>query len=251
MIKAYVLIIAEKENHDIYKKIFSGGEKIELHTFHDAIEVIKDCDADIILIDCDFDTKKGLSLLEATKNLCLRIPVFMLSNVSYEDFIYKVFKAGARDFIKKPFNENDLRERIGNILRLKRNVKESRLPYKLEKESLQNSSGHPDKGIKIIQKIIEYIEGNISEEISLDELARKANMSRYHFCRYFKKHTGKSPVRFVNFIRIQKAKELLMKDKNIGKIAIKTGFNSSSNFSKHFKRLTGMSPSEYRKSLKK
>lgn len=251
MLKGSILIIAEKEYHDIYKKIFLDAEKVEFHTFEDAIEVIKNCDADIILIDSDFNVEKGLSLLIATKSLCLRIPVFLLANISSEDFVYRAFKSGARDFVKKPFSAYDLRGRIENILRLKKDVKESRSPYRIEeKESGFNFSGLSDKGTNIIQKIIEYIEGNISGEFNLEELAKKANMSRYHFCRYFTQHTGKSPMRFVKFIRVQKAKELLKKDKDIWTVAVETGFNSPSNFSKHFKRVTGMSPSAYKKSLK-
>lgn len=248
MLNGAILVIAERQYHDIYKKIFLKDKRIDFHTFEDAIEVIKKCHADIILIDCDFNIEKGLSLLKATKNLCLRIPVFLLANVSSEDFIYRAFNLGARDFIKKPFSSHDLKERIENILRLKKNVKEDRFPYKIELEP--KLSGLSDKSTNIFNKIIDYIEKNISREFHLDELAKKAKMSRYHFCRSFTRQIGKSPMRFINFIRVQKAKELLKEGKDIGIVAVETGFNSPSNFSKHFKRLTGQTPSAYKKSLK-
>lgn len=128
MLKGAILIIAEKEYHDPYKKIFLNNEKVHFHTFENAIKVIKKCDVDVILIDCDFNIEKGLSLLNATKKLCLRIPVFLLSNISSEKFIYGAFKAGVRDFIKKPFSAHDLKGRIEKYLKTKEGCKREPFP---------------------------------------------------------------------------------------------------------------------------
>jgi AraC-like DNA-binding protein len=98
---------------------------------------------------------------------------------------------------------------------------------------------------------IRYIEENLSNVICLDDIAEKANVSKYHFCRLFKKRVGMSPLRFATCMRIEKAKELLKNDDlTISTAAANVGFNDISSFIKQFKRLTGMTPSSYRKFLK-
>lgn len=249
MQKRSILIIAEKEYHETYQGVFLDGEKIEVHTFQDAEEIIKNCNADIILIDSGFNIEKGLSLLKSTKNVCLNIPIVLLTAVSSEDSAIKAFKLGVRDYIKKPISISELKGIIENILTIKRDAKERRSPYTPKKESEKDDLTVVDSNTAIIHRIIKYIDDNLSEAISLYDLAKNANMSRYHFCRLFKRLTGKSPMNFVTFIRIERAKELLKKGVDISSVAIKVGFNAPGSFSRQFKRLTELTPKEYRKSI--
>ena len=81
-------------------------------------------------------------------------------------------------------------------------------------------------------------------------MAREAGLSLYYFCREFKKSTGKSPKKFIIYQRIEKAKELLRRDFKITDIAINVGFNDLPSFNKQFKKIIGMTPTEYRNFLK-
>lgn len=87
--------------------------------------------------------------------------------------------------------------------------------------------------------------------ISLDEVAKIANMTTEAFCRYFKIHTRKTYISFLNEIRIQNACKLLS-DGNLNKseIAYRTGFNNLSYFNRTFKNITGKTPGEYALLLK-
>lgn len=247
MQKRSILIIAEKEYHITYQGIFLD-ERVEIHTFQDAVEIIKNCKADVILIDSGFDIEKGLSLLKATKNFCLNIPVILLTAVSSEDSAIAAFKLGVRDYIKKPISVSELKNIIEKILTLKKGVKERRSPY-ISRELDKDVLAVVDNNTAIVRDIIKYINDNLSETISLDELAKKANMSKYHFCRLFKKYTGKSPMNFVSFMRVEKAKELLKKGEDTWSVSFKIGFSNPGSLSRHFKRLTGLTPKEYRKSI--
>ncbi len=250
MQKRSIFVIAEKEYHRTYQEVFLDVEKVEAHGFENAIDAIKNCNADIILIDSGFNIEKGLSLIEAAKNLCFNIPIILLSAVSSEETAITAFKLGVRDYIKKPVSISELKSVIENILTLKRHAKERRSPYIPKKESDKNYLTVVDSNnTAIIRGIIKYINDNLSETISLDLLAKKANMSKYYFCRLFKRYTGKSPMNFVIFTRIERAKELLKSVNNISTVAIEVGFNDPVNFTRQFKRITGSAPSSYLKKL--
>ncbi|WP_085899071.1 helix-turn-helix domain-containing protein [Kiloniella majae] len=83
--------------------------------------------------------------------------------------------------------------------------------------------------------------------MTLDELANVATMSRYHFAKMFKDLTALPPHRFLAERRIEKAKSLLMTSKaSTAEIAYQVGYNSQSNFTQTFRRLTGLTPAKYR-----
>lgn len=101
-----------------------------------------------------------------------------------------------------------------------------------------------------MDRVFEYIFGHFTEDISLSDIARVANMNVQAFCRYFKVRTKKSFTHFVNEIRIGHACKLLISpEENITIIAHKCGFNSVSNFNRFFKDIKGMTPREFKKGL--
>lgn len=248
MKRATILIIADKEDENSYSSFSLEGEKIELHPFANAIDKIKDCTADIILIDSGFDAEKGLRLLAETKSICLNIPIIFLTYSSSDDIAIRAFKLGVRDYIKKPFKLLDLQKAIENILSLKRSSKESRQPYisRMGPFEASTKGGVSQK----IKSAISYMEEKFFMDISINDLARQANLSPYYFCRKFKRQTGKSPINFLMHLRIEKAKWLLKKDLKITDVAMDVGFNDLARFSKQFKKITGLTPSEYKNSLK-
>lgn len=95
----------------------------------------------------------------------------------------------------------------------------------------------------------ELIHDRLTENLSLQELAAEANLSPYHFSRQFKLSTGYPPHEYQLRLRIQKAKEWLREKpfRPIAEIAISLGFSDESHFRRHFKRITGSTPSRYRK----
>ena len=101
---------------------------------------------------------------------------------------------------------------------------------------------------KTIRHVREYLHSYLCSEFSLDELADFANYSPYHLIRIFKKHTGKTPYKYLMDLRIERAKSLLEKNTcSISEVSILCGFNNRAHFSTVFKRMVGVTPSEYRK----
>jgi AraC family transcriptional regulator len=101
-----------------------------------------------------------------------------------------------------------------------------------------------------INRAIEYIMENSNNDFSMEDVAKAANFSPFHFIRTFKKHTGKTPYQFLIDVKVEKAKELLQRrDYNITEISMICGFSNASHFNTTFKRKTGMSPTCYRSSV--
>ena len=101
-----------------------------------------------------------------------------------------------------------------------------------------------------LQRVIEYINEHLQDELSLVELARTAQLSPHHFATVFKASTGISPHRYVIERRIDRARDLLRRDdKTISEIAYAVGFSSQSHLTANFRRMMGMTPRKFRQSL--
>jgi len=108
------------------------------------------------------------------------------------------------------------------------------------------------KDSKRIDTIYKYVRRNFTEtELPLADVAKLVSMTVPSFCRYFKKHTSKTFTQFVNEFRVVHATKLLAEtDEPIANVCYDSGFNNFSHFNKHFKKITGKSPSQYRSELK-
>ncbi len=98
-----------------------------------------------------------------------------------------------------------------------------------------------------IDTVKKYIADNFDKGIKVEDMARAVNMSTSYFARLFKEATTFSPYEYLLNIRLEKAKELLLKtDYTVYEIAYKTGFNSDANFVYFFIRETGITPLKFR-----
>lgn len=101
-------------------------------------------------------------------------------------------------------------------------------------------------------KVHEHIILNLTKPIKLEEVADIANICPTAFCRYFKKHTGKTFSSFLNEIRIGNACRLMLSDNvSISGASLESGFNNLSHFNDQFKRVMGMTPSAYLSAYKR
>lgn len=99
-----------------------------------------------------------------------------------------------------------------------------------------------------LKAVLAYIRDNYESQITLEELAQIAGMSPRYFCRAFSAMTGRTPIAYLNYYRVECAGEFLkLTDKTVTEIAISCGFSDMSYFSKQFKRYKSVTPSQYRK----
>lgn len=107
---------------------------------------------------------------------------------------------------------------------------------------------HPEPAM--VTRAKEFIEERQAEDLSLTDVARAVNASTFYFCKVFKKSTGINFTDYVSRVRIEKAKNLALNPNlRISEIAFEVGFQSLTHFNRVFKRITGMSPTQYRAQL--
>jgi AraC family transcriptional regulator len=95
-------------------------------------------------------------------------------------------------------------------------------------------------------RVHSYIESNVGEQVRLEDLARVAGVSRFHFARQFRRRTGESPMAYLLRTRIERAKTLLRRDDvKLSELAAILGFSDQSHFTRTFRRIAGMSPSAF------
>lgn len=96
----------------------------------------------------------------------------------------------------------------------------------------------------------QYVGDHIEEPISLDQVAQRVHVSRFYFCKLFKKSTGMTLTDYISRVRVDKAMALLaIPSLRISEVVFAAGFGSIPRFNAVFKRHTGMSPSDYRAGL--
>ena len=101
--------------------------------------------------------------------------------------------------------------------------------------------------VDTVQKVLHYIDDNLGNELSLDELADIANFSIHHFCRVFVWHIGYSVMEYVRIRRLEYAVSEFATDRKLIDIAMDYGFETYSGFAKAFKRYYyGVAPEKYR-----
>lgn len=118
------------------------------------------------------------------------------------------------------------------------------------KSNVSAAAGRSYSEKEKINRAVEYLEEFYDRQYSLEEVARVANLSPYHFIKVFKTHTGKTPYEYLVGLKIEKARKLLsIGDRTITEVCFTCGFSNTSHFTKTFKKMVGVSPSVYRKLL--
>ena len=113
----------------------------------------------------------------------------------------------------------------------------------------QGQSGHNDEPVKKAQA---FIEKNVADKISVEDLASKFAIGRRNFERRFKKATSNTPVEYIQRVKIEAAKKSLeVSRKNVTEVMYDVGYSDTKAFRTVFKKITGMSPIDYRNKYNK
>ena len=153
-------------------------------------------------------------------------------------------ESGADDYIAKPFNEEELKLKVHNILLTRKQFRE-----KFNKNFIINPSTVEAHSLdeKFLLKVTKVVETNISNSnFTVEKLCEDVGMSRRSLYGKLKALTDMSPSQFIRTIRLKRAAQLLsQKTGSISEIAFKTGFENTSYFTKCFKETFNKLPSEY------
>ena len=104
--------------------------------------------------------------------------------------------------------------------------------------------------LPVITRAKQFITDHQTEELSLEQVAKSVNTSKFYFCKIFKKATGINFTDYLSRVRTERAKNLLLNPNlRVSEIAYEVGFQSLTHFNRVFKRILGRSPTDYREQL--
>lgn len=115
----------------------------------------------------------------------------------------------------------------------------------------RSHTGRTGHQAEIVARVVRYIDENYREKITLQQLAAQAAVHEKYLCRIFKEFTGRTPIDYVNQLRIDHACiDLTLHHKNVTEAALDAGFTDMSYFTKLFRRTKGITPRDYARSRK-
>lgn len=209
-----------------------------------ALEEIKRLNPDVVLTDIRMPGLTGLELLEHMgDDASLTSEVIIISG--YADFEYArtAMRKGACDYLLKPISQEDLDTALKKILK-------KRMPSETEKEEIPYDEIPLSQSF--LNNILEEMKQDYTKDISLTKLAEKYGISSGHLSTQIKQELGISFSEYITAKRMQKAKELLQNEIfSVEEVADAVGYHDYFYFTKAFKKTLGISPSKYRKELRK
>lgn len=217
---------------------YNGQDGISL-----ALEIIPD----IIISDVLMPEKDGYELCESLKSneLTNHIPIILLTAKS--DSVARVtgLKKGADAYISKPFDENELKAQLENLLRIRKSLQKHFSVLASNKDSKEDKKVVEDP---FLVKLNEIIHHNMEDEdFGILQLCRAMQMSRTQLHRKITALTGKSTSIYIRYLRLHQAKQLLKKpEMNISEVAFAVGFSDPNYFTRTFTEEFGITPSGYR-----
>ncbi|MCF8363263.1 MAG: response regulator [Prolixibacteraceae bacterium] len=205
---------------------------------------------DLIVSDVMMPELDGVEMCRQlkAKNETSHIPLLLLTAKTEQSQQVEGVKAGADDYITKPFSMLILKEKIKNILKTRQSLIEK---YSQELITEPSSAPIPEIEKQFLSRIVEIIEENLTDpEFNLTLVSDKIGMSKSSFFRKLKAVTGKSPLEFLQAYKMEKAISLIKAGKrNVSEIAYDTGFSYPSYFTLSFKKYFGKSPTDYIKKI--
>jgi len=219
-----------------------------------ALDALTERAFDLILLDYRLPDLPGTSVLQAIKGFFSSIPVILMTGYGTEEIAVQALRGGARDYIRKPVNFQDLHSRVAALLSVRRieqalpppsqeDLTTPAAPWPLKEADLKQTEHGP-----AILRALLYMDENLNSRLRLADVARVAGMSKYHFCRCFRTCTGLYFREYVVRRRIAKAKELLSDTRRtVTDIFREVGFKDMTHFGRVFKKLEGKLPSEFRR----
>ncbi len=214
----------------------------------EGIEKAKEAIPDLIISDVMMPKMDGYEVCRTLKldEKTSHIPIILLTAKGAIENRIEGLETGADDYLIKPFEPKELLARIKNLIHLRRKLRERFSARQVLKPGEITVSSIDDR---FLQRIKDVVEAHIAEEgFGVDELARKAGMSRSQIHRKLTALTGMPAGDFIRYLRLHRAMDLLRQNAaTVAEIAYMVGFNSSAYFTKCFHGQFGKTPSEVRR----
>jgi signal transduction histidine kinase/DNA-binding response OmpR family regulator len=247
--KPIVLVVEDNADLRSYVRMFLEADyavheaKDGKEGYDQAIEMVPD----LVVSDLMMPRMDGMELCRALKQdvKTSHVPVILLTARAGTESKIEGLETGADDYVTKPFDSKELMARVRNLIEQRRLLRKKfsagavLRPGEVAVTSLDDA---------LLKKVMNAVEKNMgNEDFGVDDLAAEACLSQRQLSRKLFSLTNLSPVEFIRYIRLERARELLEKNSGtVAEIAFQVGFGGPSYFTSCFRERFGCSPSEVR-----
>lgn len=198
---------------------------------------------DVLITDIKIPVMDGLELIKVVDSKYPFIKKVVLSGFDYFSFAQCAMKYHVVDYLLKPVKLDELND----VLMLNRLLLEKERNISCNK-SIDAKAKSACSAKQIASMVEYYIKENYTREISFDDIAQKFNFNSSYLSKIFTKYIGENPIKYMTNLRINKAKHMLLSDKELAikEIAEMVGYSDQFYFSRIFKNVAGISPASYR-----
>ena len=261
----YRILVADDEPIErqvINKKILGFfPDQVSVFMAENGIEAVKafqDNDCQIAILDIEMPGMNGLDAAAQIRKTHPECSIIFLTAFDEFNYAKRAIEVRALDYLLKPGADEDLINVIEEAMRLADREQESfegNAPGEDASgagdfsfaQTKETRDGEEIASNIIVGEVTRYIENNYKEDIALQDVAGLFGYSDVYFCKLFKQNFGKNFITYLNEFRIEKAKELLSDPQiNIKDVSIEAGYRDANYFTRVFKRMVGVTPSEYR-----
>ena len=204
-----------------------------------ALKAVERYDPSLIITDLKMPNMDGIQMMEALRARGSRAYVIILT--AYDSFSYaqSALRLGAVDFLLKPFHDGELEQAVTNL--------QHRLAATHQPEDDTIPGLKKGDKSKYVLQAMDYIGAHYGEQtISVSTIAQHLGLSESHLSHLFRKETDYTIMNYLTRYRIHKAMELLRDCRlKVYEIAERVGYRDITYFSSTFKKVVGMSPSEF------
>ncbi|MBR1565610.1 MAG: response regulator [Oscillospiraceae bacterium] len=232
-------IVEECFPHEVQTRTAENGRQ--------AVETAALWSPGIVLMDIEMP---GLNGIEAAKRILSQVPgcrVIFVTAYSLFQYAYEAVKMGAYDYILKPVNPPDVVRSVRRCIEQTQTEEELKAMAPVA-ESLSGASSH-DKTAPLMANVKNYLQHNyMLYDVSLDSISDILNINASYFSMLFKRFFGVNFVDYLTGLRIGAARDLLSDPfLTTAEVANMVGYESPNYFTRVFKKVTGMTPTEYRR----
>lgn len=246
----FKIVVAEDEElilNNIVKKIHAANIGFEVvgtaQDGKEALAQIEKHSPDILITDIRMPIMDGLELVKIVSNRYPHIIKIIISGFGEFKFAQQALKYEVKDYLLKPLKKQELIETLNKThicLDAQKNL--------LRQNILQRKDPSSYTAEEISHMVELYIKENYTQEINFDLIAQNFNFTASYLSRIFTKNIGENPSKYLISLRINKAKHLLLNQKelSIKDIGELVGYPNQYHFSHIFKIFTGKSPANFR-----